>query len=157
MEQWFCLLFEGLIITVVFSVNKNNKFSTNTTCIVISTVTCFSCTHCHHQLYRRKHKVLTHTSDIYIVLTDYLFALLTENTRGMYCLKIKNASAADIHQLKNIKRNLYNCKANVYFISYDILQLYVNTFYFFCTAQWWLLVQAEHVVVAFFLKYALSW
>jgi len=72
---------------------------------------------------------------IYIVLTEYLFVLLAENTMGMYCLKIKNASAAYIHEHKNIKSNLCNCTANVYFIPYDILQLYVNTFYFFCTAQ----------------------
>jgi len=77
--------------------------------------------------------MLTHTSDIYCV--DRLFVLLTEYIRGVYCLKIKNASAAYIHQLKNIKRNLYNCTTNVYFIPYDILQLHVNTFYFFCTAQ----------------------
>ena len=111
----------------MFSVNKTNIQSTNTTCIAISKAKCFSYTNCHHQLYRRKHKVLTHTSDTYGV--DYLLVLLTENIREMYCLKIKNASAAYI-QLKNKERNLYNCKANVYFIPYEISQLYVKHFLF---------------------------
>jgi len=140
---------QGSIITIVFSVNKTNKQSTNTICIVISTATCFSCTNCTIN-YTDENIRCWHTPVIYIVLTDYLFVLLTENTRGMHRLKIKNTSAAYIHQLKNIKRNLYNCRANDYFIPYDILQLYVNTFYFFCTAQWWLLVQPEHVSCWFF-------